>query len=72
MECPRPDKTAYENRDAAIAALRHMHRRRKSEGLHPYHCPVGHWHLGRPDGWRRRPNGILKPALRPVEPGSVE
>lgn len=43
----QPWKDAYENRGLATAALRCMPKHRKSQGLRPYYCPAGHWHLGR-------------------------
>lgn len=45
-DCPRPDKTAYENRAIAVSAIRHMPKRRKRHA-HPYQCVCGAWHLGR-------------------------
>ncbi len=45
--CPHPHKTAYENQAAAFSALRHLDARDKRQGLNPYHCPAGHYHLGR-------------------------
>ena len=46
--CLWPEKTPYENYDAAIAALKGITaHKRKLQGLHPYPCRAGHYHLGR-------------------------
>lgn len=58
--CPRPDKTAYESRAAVTGALRRMRKPKKNQGLHPYKCRCGRWHLGRtirraPIAWKATP-----------------
>jgi len=45
--CPRPDKTRYENQGAVRGAIRRMSKRHKGQGLHPYRCSCGAWHVGR-------------------------
>lgn len=45
--CKWPHKTAYENSAVIAAARRGMAKHRKGQGLHPYWCRAGHWHLGR-------------------------
>lgn len=45
--CPWPHKHPYENQAAARSALKHMDRHKRGQGLNPYHCRAGHWHLGR-------------------------
>ena len=45
--CQHPHKTAYPNRDSALAAFNGMPKWRRRQGLNPYQCPAGHWHLGR-------------------------
>lgn len=45
--CRWPWKDQYENAGSAKAALRRMPKHRKGQGLNPYPCPGGHFHLGR-------------------------
>jgi len=45
--CLWPWKDAYPTQRTALAALNGMDRHRKGQGLHPYPCRAGHWHLGR-------------------------
>jgi hypothetical protein len=58
--CVWPWKTAYANQAAISAARNGMDPHRKRQGLHPYPCPAGHFHLGRllrrPSfAWRSKP-----------------
>lgn len=46
-KCPWPHKQPYENQAAARSALKHIGRHKRGQGLNPYHCQAGHWHLGR-------------------------
>jgi hypothetical protein len=45
--CLQPWKEPYENAGRARAALRRMPAHRKAQGLSPYPCAGGHFHLGR-------------------------
>jgi hypothetical protein len=46
-QCSHPGKKVYDTRDSVMAAFNGMAKWRRKQGLNPYQCPAGHWHLGR-------------------------